>query len=54
MSTAKSGGTEKGSGMAETATSIESDYEKHEPEIVRMLLGLVVATGVIGALVLWS
>ena len=54
MSTAKSNGTEKGSRMAETATSNESDSEKIEPEIVRMLLGLVVATGVIGALVLWS
>lgn len=52
MSSARGRGIEKGSVIAETATSIESDPEKLEPEVVRMLVGLVVATGVIGALVL--
>lgn len=52
MSSAKGNGT--GSVMAETAMSIKKDSEKLEPEVVRMLVGLVVATGVIGALVLLS
>lgn len=40
--------------VAETAASVESGFEKLEPEVARMLVGLVVATGVIGALVLLS
>lgn len=54
ISSAKGSGTESGSVMAETAASIESHSEKLEPEVVRMLVGLAVATGVIGALVLLS
>lgn len=54
MSSAKGSGTETGSVTAETATSIGSDSEKLEPEVVKMLIGLVVATGAIGALVLLS
>ncbi len=54
MFRAKRSGAEKGSLMAETAVTIESDPKKLEPEVVRMLVGLVVATGVIGALVLLS
>lgn len=54
MSSAKRGGTKKGSVTAETAMSIESDTKRLEPEVVRMLVGLVVATAVIGALVLLS
>ncbi len=54
MSSAKGSKTETGSVMAETAASIKSDSEKLEPEVVKMLVGLVVATGVIGALVLLS
>lgn len=42
---------EKGSG---SAVSIESEPEKLEPEVKTMLVGLVVATGVVGALVLLS
>lgn len=40
--------------MAETVASIQSKSEKLEPEVVRMMVGLVLATGVIGALVLLS
>lgn len=54
MSSAKGSGTKTGSVMAETAGSIESDSKKLEPGVVKMLVGLVVATGVIGALVLLS
>ena len=54
MSGAKRSGAEKGSLMAETAVTIESDPRKLEPGVVRMLVGLVIATGVIGALVLLS
>lgn len=54
MSSAKVSETETGSMVAETATSIEGDSNKLETEVVRMLLGLVIATGVIGALVLLS
>ena len=54
MSSAKRCGTKKGSVTAETAMSIESDTKRLEPEVVRMLVGLVVATAVIGALVLLS
>lgn len=51
MSSARGGETKTGSA---TAMSVESDSKKLEPEVVRMLVGLVVATGVIGALVLLS
>lgn len=54
MSSAKGSGTGTMSMMAESAASIGSEPEKLEPEIKRMLVGLVVATGVIGALVLLS
>ena len=54
MSSAKGSRTETGSVMAETAVSIKSDSEKLEPEVVKMFVGLVIATGVIGALVLLS
>lgn len=54
MSSAKGSETETASVMAGTATSTEGNSEKLEPEVVRMLVGLVVATGVIGALVLLS
>lgn len=52
MSGARGNGTETGSVMSEIAAS--SDSEKLESEVVRMLVGLLVATGVIGALVLLS
>ena len=51
---AKVSETERGSVVAETATSTEGNANKLEPEVVRMLVGLAVATGVIGALVLLS
>ena len=51
MSTAKSEEINKGNGTNINFTSIEGDTRKLEPEVVRMLVGLVVATGVIGALV---
>ena len=54
MSSAKRGGIKKRSVTAESAVSVASDTKKIEPEVVRMLVGLVVATGVIGALVLLS
>ena len=54
MSSAKRGGIKKGSVTAESAVSVANDTRKLEPEVVRMLVGLVVATGVIGALVLLS
>ena len=54
MSSAKGSGTETGSVTAETTTSIGSESEKLEPEVVKMLVGLVVATGAIVALVLLS
>ena len=54
MSSAKGDGTQTGSTMAEDAMSIEGDSRRLEPEVVRMLVGLVVAAGVIGALVLLS
>lgn len=54
MSGARGGETKTGSMMAEDAMSVEGGSRKIEPEIVRMLVGLVVATGVIGALVLLS
>ena len=40
--------------MAETTVSVESDSGNFEPEVVGMLVGLAVATGAIGALVLLS
>ena len=52
MSSERGSGIDTKSVMAETAAS--SDSEKLEPEVVRMLIGLVVATGMIGALVLLS
>lgn len=52
MSSAKVGEIETGSVVADTAMSTEGDSNKLEPEVVRMLVGLVVATAVIGALVL--
>ena len=54
MSSAKGSGSETGSTMPEIAASHKSDSKKLEPEIVRMLVGLMVATGVIVALVLLS
>lgn len=51
MSTAKSDEFNKGNGTNINFASIEGDTMKLEPEVVRMLVGLVVATGVIGALV---
>ena len=54
MSSARGSETKTGSAMAEDAKSVEGDSKKLEPEVVRMLVGLVVATGVIGALVLLS
>ena len=49
-------GVENGTGsvMADTAASIKNGSEKLEPEVVKMLVGLGLATGVIGALVLLS
>ena len=40
--------------IAETAVANQSDSGKLEPEVIRMLVGLAVATGAIGALVLLS
>ena len=40
--------------MVETTVTVESDSKNFEPEVVRMLIGLAVATGVIGVLVLLS
>ena len=54
MSGEKGSGTGTMSVMAESAASIESEPEKLEPEVKTMLVGLVVATGVVGALVLLS
>ena len=54
MSSAKPSGTRKGSVTAESGVSIESNTKKIEPEVVNLLVGLVVATGVILALVLLS
>lgn len=54
MSSAKDSENDTRSVVAETAASVESGFEKLEPEVARMLVGLVVATGVIGALVLLS
>ena len=53
-SSAKGGAIESKGMMAETAVSVESDSGNVEPEVVRMLVGLAVATGAIGALVLLS
>lgn len=54
MSSAKRRETEKGNVMANNATSIKNGTKRLEPAVVRMLVGLAVATGVIGALVLLS
>lgn len=54
MSSAEVSETKTGSVVAETTMSTEGDSSKIEPEIVRMFVGLAVATGVIGALVLLS
>lgn len=54
MSSAKDSENDTRSVVAETAASVESGFEKLEPEVARMLVGLVVATGVIGALFLLS
>lgn len=40
--------------VAESAASMENDSEKLEPEVAKMLVGLVIATAVIGALILLS
>ena len=45
---------EEGSMLAKTAASTEDDSEKLEPGAVRIPVGLVHASGVIGALVLLS
>ena len=54
LSGAKGSATESKGMMAETAVTVESDSGNLEPEVVRMLVGLAVATGAIGALVLLS
>ena len=45
---------EEGSVLAETAASTENNSEKLEPGALRIPVGLVLASGVIGALVLLS
>ena len=54
MSTEKSRATDKQDMTSPHYASIECDTRKLEPEVVRMLIGLVVATGVIGVLILLS
>ena len=54
MSTAKSRTTGNQVMSSPRSASMERDTRKLEPEVVRMLIGLVVATGVIGALILLS
>lgn len=54
LSGAKGRATESKGMMAETAALVENDSGNLEPEVVRMLVGLAVATGAIGALVLLS
>ena len=50
MSIAKDGGTGARGVMAETAASVNYNSEKLEPGVVKMIVGLVIATGVIGTL----
>ena len=54
MSSAKRRETEEGNVMAINAESIKNGTQRLEPAVVRMLVGLAVATGVIGTLVLLS
>lgn len=54
MSTEKSRATDKLDMTSPHSASIECDTRRLEPEVVRMLIGLVVATGVIGALIFLS
>ena len=54
MSTEKSRATDKQDMTSLHTASIKCDTRRLEPEVVRMLIGLVVATGVIGALILLS
>ena len=54
MSTEKSRATDKQDMTSPHSASIELHTRKLEPEVVRMLIGLVVATGVIGVLILLS
>ena len=54
MSTEKSRATDKQDMTSRHSASLQCDTWKLEPEVVRMLIGLVVATGVIGALILLS
>lgn len=54
MSSAKRRETEKVNAMVNNVVSIKNGTNRLEPAVVKMLVGLVVATGVIGALVLLS
>ena len=54
MSTERNRATDKRDVASPHSASIECDTRKLEPEVVRMLIGLVVATGVIGVLILLS
>ena len=54
MSTERNRATDKRDVTSPHSASIECDTRKLEPEVVRMLIGLMVATGVIGVLILLS